>query len=517
MLFALGAATLVTMLLSMSTANIKGEFGDHQVKELAQVVRVGMASALNEINRRRLDSTFTDPDGTGFGSMCRVGTTGSYTVGVPVRTNGSTGRILGYFRTDVYKSGTKKVIRVVAAWPDFTNPKQLAGAEMAISRGRPPFPANPLSLTGDLSAGGAPTLNVGNGAKVIVNDSTYEVPAINVSDTSVYNQVKGSTFAGEFTTLAGADPDSPGNPATGANTITNAPAGVLNDTTLDTIASNIDAYVQAHNSTAEATSLITAATANGATYNATKDELSGSATFGSATDVYFVDVADLDEIKGQINGTGTLVITASTDDTLDILNGGELNWNGNVIVQSSSNSITLEVNGKMRVNGILCIQSKDQGGGDANLVLGHGGGQAGTLNVDGSLLILSDHESDFVTPSGSGLNVKGTFAYMGDNIGLDLGGGAKVNIEGSMALNVPPGASEGLQELRFDGGEAVFGWNRSEFDQSMDMLGAFLDPNDQFLPLAFKGYWEAQPPPNQTLKTIQDAVLDGSNGEEHAN
>lgn len=507
-LFLLTITTLVSMLLQMTTVNVRAEHDSHRLKALQQVVRAGLATSLNEINRRRLEgASAPDPDGLGWGACLRPGSSGALD-GVPVRTNGSTGTIIGYFKADVREetiSSVKyQIIRVVAA-NDFTLPAGrivATGAEFAVKRGRPPFPANPLSLTGDLTAGrpgGYDYMQIKGSAQVNINDGTYEVPAINITAADVYNDAIGSSFAGKADSITGADPDSPGNPASGSNTITNADAGVLSNATVNNIAANIDTYVA--NNLATATNFNTAVTTAGGTISS--DKMTGNVTLPNDPDAVYL-LTSLDEIKGKITGTGTLIIR----DDVEIMNGGELVWNGNIIVQGETTRTDFIVDGDCTVNGILCIQSKDpasMGIGDANLILGHGGGAEGTLNVNGSLLVIADNHSDLELPSGSGLNVNGAFVLMGQDLRLDTAGGSKINITGTAAINVPDGATTGLDKVQLDGGKATFTWDRGQFESGMDLLGEFFDPNDQILPLRHVGYWESN-----TVLSAQTTRLGGT-------
>lgn len=499
--FGVAAMVLVTMLFTATTTNIRAEHETHRQHGLQSVVRVGLATAVNEINRfRKNPSTAQDPGGDGPGAL----TGGTGFPGVPVFENpNGTGRVLGFYRATV--DPATNVLTVLAAWPDFTNPRQFASGRVVLGRNTRMFPSNPFSIVANnAQAGGtAAKFEVGGAAKFKVDGQdgytdplkAFDVPAIEISNAYMHNYATTApgTVVSNAALLTGLD--TTGAVVNGGGTVVNQGNTTMDDGVLDKMAQQFDSFVAQHDTAGVNQTLALKAeilAINAGAFNAAETVLDKAVTLPVDDTKVYVLPSDL-EIKKDLEGWGTLVIT----DDLKIANGATLTWHGKVIVQHPTSTVNVKVDGRMRVQrsttgepGLFVVQSDDQGSGDANLDLGPGGGSNNTLEVDGGLFILSDHSSDFQISSGAKIQVTGIFGLLGQGFDLTFGSGSKLEVTGSMVVAVPDGASQGINQINFDKGDHEFKWESNEFTGVQSAFAEFADPNNEILPLRILGYWE---------------------------
>lgn len=476
LIFGVGALMLVTTMLNLSDTGAKSEGRRHQAKALSMVVRYGVAMALTEINRGRAESGYTDPTGNGLGTILTGA--GAYSDGLegwPVRTNGTTGQLLGRFRAIMTSNGVAPnqvhVLSVVAVYPDFSNPVELAAAEIEIRRGKPPYDRNALSIRGDSDAGGAAGVN-GEGNKVDIsgNDPTLgavAVPAVNISDPDAYltfiaNAAKFGTIVG----VGGSD----------AASVTNDDSGILSEANLLKIAEGINTRVETIKTTGtKLNTLSLAALTAGAV------PLNGN---------YYVE-SSLD-ISGTLTGSGTLVIGA------DVLINSKVDWDGEIIIANENGAkITVPSGKELNVfgpKGMLAVQGVVVAGdtaptGDMGLQV------KGRVNVTGALTILGNTNSATFLQAynGSRIDVNGIMTVMGNKLTMDIETGAELNVNGSLALITPDGSAVGVNIPFRNGVGMELNFINTNFDASLSILGNFFDPNGTILPVSTPSYWERAP------------------------
>ncbi len=495
--FGIAAMALVVMLFTATTTNMKAEHETHRQHGLQSVVRAGLATAVNEINLfRKSPSAFPNTNNDGPGAI----TGGTGFPGVPVYENANgTGPVLGFYRATV--DPATNVLTVIAAWPNFANPQQIAAGRVVLGRNNRVFPMNPLSVVGDLKRNGTdPNIEAnGNNVEISGNDQVgdgFNVPGMEVN-------LSGSDLADAQAGMSGADitgVDQYGNPASGSATILNQGNTVMDETVLTKIAQQINSYVAAHPITnANVKSLKAAITQiDGDAITSGGDLKNGkSITLPESNDQVYL-LTDQMEITGTLKGSGTLIVSQNFKIK------GTLEWKGDVIVQSASGTVTMDIlsGANTRVYhkpngdpGLLVVQSWDLNtGADANLIVRSGGGQTGndasSFQVHGGLFVLSDHSSDFDVKNGAGITVYGIMGLLGTDIDVSLTGGAKIQVDGSLVVAVPPGNdSKGLVNLAL-GGHTKLNWHSDNFTTTQTAFASFIDPNDEILPLRIIGYWE---------------------------
>lgn len=490
MIFGVGALMLVSTLLSLTNSTVTSEYDRHRVKQMPMVVKAGIAAALNEINRDRLDGPY-DPDNDGPGALVSdpAGTSGNQD-GIPVTT--PDGILLGRFRshveTDYGGVSGRNVLVVVAVWPSFTAPagwtneeylnrRRLACAEVEIQRGRPPFPANALSLTGPTSVGGGNQFEISGNPKIKMSDPSISVPAVNITDATTHadfqSDVIGSLNAGDL--IQGADSDNPGVSGSNMDTVTNEEAGLLKETTLDQIANGIDARV-----TAALAGLGTTSTA------ITQAMVDAQSVLPNGT---YVVNNDLDFKNETLTGSGTLIIT----EEIVLQSGGKIVWDGEVIVADDNDAeVEVQSGADIVVDGIFAILNRtDQN--DTRVAVGPGGG---TIDVTGAFVFLSDVSAassggnvGLSLNAGARIFVDGIFALMGEGINLNVDNGTELEVTGSTVITVPEGATQGLNQFRMKD-KVTLTFDNPNFNSALDDLGEFFDPSGQLLPVSMPSYWE---------------------------
>jgi hypothetical protein len=502
LVFGVGCMVLVITLLSLAGQNVRGQADNHRQLQLHCVLRAGIADAINEINRTRTDPPPPNPDpgGDGVGALT-VGADGLKGIAVL----SPTGQILGRYRATISTAGGTSTLTVVAVSKDFdTLPERqhVMAAQLEISRGHPPFPANALSLTGDTDAGYNAATRPGfictGNPSLKVADAEFGVPAVNITDPSAFTHFTtdppgaARSIVDGADTLVGADPSNPGSSASGIDTVTNESAGVLSEDSLHRISSGIDTYCNDHTVGTNGTvGFVAATTAGGASFSG--GTLTGSVTLPNG--IYRLGV-DMD-LKANITGSGTLIITKK----MFVDTGGSITWNGTVIVQSDSAELTMKKN--VTVNGVLALQAI---GSTAKITEQNGC----DVEVTGAYVVLADAGTSLTIDGGAKTTVVGIFTLLGEDVGFDLQNGSELNVQGSLAIAVPTGATLGVDKVDFgSGSHADLEFDQSKFSSGIDVLGAFFDPDGKVLPISAPKYWEVAAP--QMMATQQAQVTAGGN------
>lgn len=475
LIFSVGAIVLVVGLLSAATDSYTSAHEVHGLKALHAVARAGIAAAVNEINRDRAEGTF-DPGGDGVGAIT-VGPDGRPGVAV----SASDGRLLGRYRTTIRQDGARVVLVVVAVHPSFEDPRAVVAAEGEVLRGPVPFGANALSFDGETSAGGGAGLQVTGNPKVTITDPSLSVPAINASDPAWLQELIRELLP--TSTVIGGDPDNPGAAASGQATVTNLPAGTISQYMLGELLTRLRGYVDT--------------TAPGATPITTPDTVRDT-TLPQGT--YVID-GPL-KLGKVLRGSGTLFVR----DTVDIQNGGRLDWRGEVIVAGDAAALLhVESGGRLSVGpaGVLAVEAADPSSG---LGLQLDGG--GRLDVSGAVVALTGAAEDVRLEPGSRVAVTGVFALLGQDLELAFAQGSGFSVTGSVAFVVPPGATTGVDVITMRSGtEVTLTFSRADFVAALDALGEFFDPTGRILPVQVPSYWERGA---RTVLAEQEAALGGA-------
>lgn len=481
MIFAVGALMVTTTLLSLCDAGAKVEGSRHRDKTLHFVARHGLATAVNELNRRRTDgASYTDPTGNGFGCILVDPTDGQRGFAVYSSDDPATRRLLGRFTTMVDTSSGRKVLSVVAvdgAFPaDMTSAQQLLDrgrlrfttAEVEILSARLEFDRNAISVRGNAMAGGK---NGIHGASNQVYIYGNNVPAVNISDAAAHAEFL-ETVDG-WGELAGLDPETNAAATSRPKTVTNVESGLLRQETLERIAQGIDDRVANVLST-------------GSPVVATNTAL------GDGT--YYIDTPLVIGSGEVLRGSGTLVINEGVTIT------GKLEWTGDVIIANTDDAM-VKVKGDFNVNGVLAVQ----GMGDATrmgvTVQSGGSINVGTASTPGAFTLLgsASTQSPIVFENGAdGAFVHGIMSIMGNDLNMAFDTGAKMNIQGSLAFVTPEDAAVGL-DVRFrNGAHMTVNYTDSKFDGGLTRLGQFYDPTQSILPVT-ASTWVEDPARRSTL------------------
>lgn len=500
-IFMVGAMMLAATLLATSEHRLKAEGERHCLKNLHAVLRAGAATALDEINRDRLDGPF-DPDGDGVGAL--LGAPGA---GGGVEQRAADGLLMGRYRTTVRREadGTP-VLVVLAAYPSFTHtPRHVIGAELEISLEQLEVGDRPFEVIG--RAGGdvreqselSERFEVDR-ANILISDPTFSVPAVNITD-PLFHQACSETFEreiaeGEMIVVGGNGNDKGkgrgsgngaqngngnGNPpaASGADTITNSPASHrLNTEAMRALSRAIIEYVA--QATPGALDLTSAAVANGAVLGEGDEEGGVSLVAGGSVSLppgtYHVP-GDL-ELEGGITlkGSGTLIVSRE----LSIERGATLDWNGDVIVAASdeeSAELSVEHGGTLQVAGVLALE-----GSEATLELEGGEAAEGvtTVRIEGALLLLTDalgeedDEGEVELEEGAELQVDGAFVIVSEHLHFELEDGAALTVNGAFSILVPDDARNGLHEFHVeDGGDMRVLFDRPKLDIAVAAMRRF--------------------------------------------
>lgn len=491
LIFAVGALALVSTLLALTDASGKVEGGRHRDKTLHAVAMHGLATAINEVNRKRSTAGYADPSGNGFGCVL-VGPDGKR--GWPVLA--ADGRVLGRYTTMVTTDATRRVLSAVVVEKEFpadwaaaeaqleAGTLRVATAEWEIFRALLGFDRNALSVRGNATAGGRQGIFGGsNQVKIFGN----EVPAVNISDPAAHALFVERDQLSRWGALTGLDP------ATGSEaiavageqewevrrkTVTNEESGLLSQETMTQIADGINARVAGVIATGTPV-----ATTNGTL----------------PTGTYFID-STLNIPSGQtLTGSGTLVINKGVTIT------GKLNWTGDIIVANSDDA-TVTVKGELNVDGVLGIQGMGSATSMGVLVDSGGKVTVGTDTNPGAFTMLGSNttQSPLRFNSGSnGAQVKGIMTVMGNDMRMVFDTGAKVDVQGSLAFVTPTDATNGLEVEFRNGAHLTASYTARNFDAALNALGRFYDPNANILPVEISGYLED---PSRRLTLLRQHV-----------
>lgn len=493
MIFGVGALSLVLTLLSLSQAGARVEGERQQDKALHAVARYGAAMAINEINRERNEpASYNEPTGNGDG--CILFDNGDGGDGLEGwRVTNADGRLVGRFRAVVRTDSGRRILTVVAAWPELLSDLnevrarlsagqlRLAALEVELGAARPYFDRNAFSVRGNADAGGSPGVY---GRSNQVNIRGGDVPAVNISDLSTYE-----TFVGNlnnFGTVSGIDPDTGSTATESEGTVTNDETGLLDEQVLAEIADGIDDRV------AKIMGTFPYALPTGTPILATTFD--SNSTVSLPEGEYFISSPLQISSSQTLSGSGTLVIA----DGIDLV--GTLDWDGTVIVANKDDA-EVDVKGRLDVTGVLAIQGIGNAD-DMGVVVRNGG----RMNIDGpgAFTVLSSPDGDgdgdeddndgnktlFSYESGSRINVDGIFSVMGTGIEMDFGTGAELTMTGSMALMTPSNATQSM-DIRFrSGAQMELNFDGGNFDGAVRVLGDFFDPNGEILPISMLGYRE---------------------------
>ena len=324
------------------------------------------------------------------------------------------------------------------------------------------------------------------------------------------------------TNLYGANPVN-GTATSGTSTIDQTEAGKISDTTAQEIAAGVNNLVATTlSNSSNYTDLVSALKAKGAWDDEDDDDDDDSRTLADNITLdhgtYVMESGDLD-VESVVSGSGTLIIQGD----LSLTKGSaSLDWDGTVIVVGTDGEVaTLNVDkGSLTVSETLAIQGLEDANGDgvqdsngAQYSAGNGTTiRVGSPTQAGTMLLLSDTTTKQFTDSGSDTIVYGLMIMMGDNLDFETshGGGNAGNMQvtGSMIMAVPEGSTGGLTNFKIaSGGGLSATFNNSLFEGGLTVLSAFVENiggSTQIFPVGPRSYVEGV---GLGLLTAQDAKI----------
>lgn len=508
-IFGLGALMLVSTLLALTDSGTRFSAENQRHRRLTAVLKVGIADALNEINRDAVEGNY-DPNGDGVGAIVREGTTG--TAGVPVRVTTATGvtEVIGYYRATVRHDAGRDILTVVAAWPSFaeTNPERrlLAAAELEVTPGDMIVDQRPIQIDGS-AASVQYDVDAANHLHVDgVDDHSSDqatVPAANVSDDAMRDRftldgdgdaeggsedAENDSFVEGADTFVGQDPNNPGGTATGSDTVTQQTPKTINQETLEAAR----AYYSQVVADALANPLTTVLTA-GAHGDTSLSENKTYVVPGGLT------------VEGTFTGTGTLIV----QNQLQIDHGNDLIWNGDLII-AGYHTVTYTIDGAAQfqlkngstitVNGNLIMLGE-------NTQLQAQSGNAGGSTVNGALLMLTEPRKDaqLQVDGGTDFLVNGIMAIYGEQIQWQNKNGAKFTAAAMNLVMDSTDASSNALQVQFDSGaHTKLLYDNAAVKAAVQGIKVALGSSVQSTKVVHS-YWEGAGGP--ALLDIQEAVL----------
>ena len=491
LIFMLGIVALVLLVVPPAQKNLESEALSNRRRSLEFLLQEAIHDAVHEAKENAdYDAT---PNGAGaVGVAPKAGWTGGgnfsdYGAGRTVTLNGrNQGAYMAVVRTDVLGN---QILNVVAAFPDFTNPRELAGAQVQLETTLQGLfgDRSAISFAGNLAgSSGTGSGNFGwqnNGDQTVKIDATttYDpdgplgplpavyAPAVNISDPDFYTgfmtEFVNDATHGEGGTDDGLDLEG-GDLADFSTTTNIAPDTIAQEESStqrvneDFLEQWIEHWRDAGNQPPDQT-ISTNTTWTG----------------GGPNQLTFLTASQL-KSGNIITGSGTLIIRGN----LTMSGGAKLNWDGDVIVVPSSSGSgqgKLIVNdAEINVTGGLVLAPDPADNKTVGLYTNH---EDAAVNVTGTLLAIQagTGAAEISIQKGGELKVDGLLGMLGDNIAVEVNGApgsapgdpgrSKLSVSGSTVIAVPPGGS-GLQKLRFDAAsDTVFQFDNAKFEAGVQL------------------------------------------------
>lgn len=489
LVFMLGIIALVLLVVPAAQKNLESEGISNRQRSLEFILQQGIHDALHEAKENvDYDAIANDAGAVGVAPKAgwtAGGTFNDFGTGTVVTLNGrNQGAYMAVIRTD---AAGIQILNVVAAYPDFTNPRELVAAQVQMEaslqglfgdRSAISFAGN-LAGTSGTGSGNFGWANNGDQTVQINATNSYDpdgagplssvyAPAVNISDPDFYNGFM-NEFVNDPTHGEGGTDDGLGLEGGDIGDLTNTTTVVA-----DTIAQEPSSTQRVNEDFLE--QWIHHWRDAG---NQTPDQtISTNSTWtgGGPNELTFLTASQL-KSGNVITGSGTLVIRGN----LTMSGGAQINWDGDVIMvpNGGSGQGKLIVNdAQINVTGGLVLAPDPDDNKTVGLYTNHADA---AVTVTGSLLAIQAGTgiAEISIQKGGELKVDGLLGMLGDNIGLEVRGepGAltndpgrsKLNISGSTVVGVPPGGS-GLQKLRFDANsDAVFEFDNTKFEAGVQL------------------------------------------------
>jgi hypothetical protein len=515
LVFMLGIVALVLLIVPPAQKNLESEALSNRRRGLEFVLQHAINDSLHECK------DFNDYDAVANGqgavgvlpraSWTAGGNFSDFGTGTPVVVNGrNLGAYMAVIRTDPVTD--TQVLSVVAAFPDFVNPRELVSAQVQMQatlqglfgdRSALSFAGN-LAGTGSTGGGNFGWANNGDQTVSIKATTTYDpdgvgplspvyAPAVNISDSDFYDgfltQFVNDPNHGEGAPDDGLDMEG-GDIGDYTNTTT-----VITDTIAQEPSSTqrvneefleqwIDHWRDAGNQTPDNT-----ISSNSSWSNSASGTASSELTFLTASQLKSGNV---------IEGKGTLVIRGN----LTMSNGAKINWDGDIIMVPSSSGSgqgkLIVKDAEINVTGGLVLAPDPNDNKTVGLYTDH---EDAKVHVTGTMLAIQagTGSAELSLSKGGELRVDGLLGMLGDNIAAQVVGApgsapgdpgrSKLDVSGSMVVAVPPGGS-GLQKLRFDAAsDATFEFDNAKFEAGVQLAEEGSQHSD------------VEPPPYQIYRT----------------
>lgn len=490
LIFMLGIVALVLLIVPPAQKNLESEALDNRRRSLEFLLQQAVHDAIHEAKENvDYDAVANDAGAVGVApkaTWTAGGTFADYGTGTQVTLNGrNQGVYMAVVRTD---ANGVQILNVVAAYPDFTNPRELVAAQVQLEttlqglfgdRSAISFAGN-LAGTSGTGSGNFGWQNNGDQTVQIDATSTYDpdgplgplpaihAPAVNISDSDFYNgfmtEFVNDPTHGEGGTDDGLDLEG-GDIGDYSTTTTVAPDTIAQEPSStqrvneDFLEQWIDHWRDAGNQTPD-------------------DTINSNTTWtgGGPNQLTFLTASQLKN-GNVITGSGTLIIRGN----LTMSGGAKLNWDGDVIIIPSGGSgqgKLIVKDAEINVNGGLVLAPDPADNKTVGLYTDH---EDAAVNVNGTLLAIQagTGSAEISIQKGGELKVDGLLGMLGDNIAMEVNGApgsapgdpgrSKLHVEGSTVVAVPPGGS-GLQKLRFDAAsDTIFKFDNPKFEAGVQL------------------------------------------------
>ncbi|MHC4247652.1 MAG: autotransporter outer membrane beta-barrel domain-containing protein [Planctomycetota bacterium] len=219
------------------------------------------------------------------------------------------------------------------------------------------------------------------------------------------------------------------------------------------------------------TDLVDLARANGNYVEGRNERTSTDETWGTTADP-IVKVVDANKltVDHAITGAGTLVVMGDLD-----IKSGSLAWDGDVIVLGHNKNAGIHnVGGTVNINGGVVVIA------DENFADFHANGSGVSTTVNGAMLMVGGNATSGggrarfqVNTNGANMSIYGMVMAMGDNIDFRANANTTLDVDGGIALAVPPSASPSVQ-VRLQGNVDI-DYDSVAVEKASGILGDILE------------------------------------------
>ncbi|MHC5055694.1 MAG: hypothetical protein ACYTKD_13370 [Planctomycetota bacterium] len=323
----------------------------------------------------------------------------------------------------------------------------------------------PLAIAGDVGAIDMQATGTGSVSGMDQSGSQHGL-GLGMDKDGTYQKVKALIEAGlvdpsVFTGTPMSTFDYDGTPTDGA--IGNMETVLFDDEVMKTYADGIKDTVT--------NELVPLAQANGNYLGGANVRTSAPETWGTTADpvVKVVDANKL-TVNHDITGAGTLVVMGDLD-----IKSGSLVWDGDVIVLGSTKNAGIHnVGGTVDIEGGVVVIA------DGNFADFHANGSGVSTTVNGAMLMVGGNATSGggrarfqVNTNGASMSIYGMVMMMGDDIDFRANANTTLDVDGGIALAVPPSAAPSVQ-VRLQGNVDI-DYDSVAVEKASGILGDILE------------------------------------------